>query len=119
MNEPNSQNEKPKDQRRLDPKLLKRGYRCDLDQYEFLKKCLGKGEEGIKEWNEWRWKKQNRHKDIQLEGAGFEECCLKNINLGLKGVEYDGEWSGESGLLIWMTRMFHMPILKEQIVRAP
>jgi len=79
-------------ERRFDPELLKKGLRCDLDQYEFLKQCLEKGDEGINEWNEWRSKKQNRHKDIHLDGVGLGEWYLKNIDLGIKGV-YIGEGS--------------------------
>jgi len=87
MNESNS---KPEKERRYDPELLKKGLHCDLEQYDFLKQCSEKGEEGIKVWNEWRSEKKNRHKDIQLEGAPLAECYLKNIDLGLKGV-YIGE----------------------------
>ena len=97
MNETNSQNENPKEERRYDPELKNRGLRCDLDQCEMLKRCSEKGEEGIKEWNKWRSMKQNRHKDFHLEGAPLGECYLKNIDLGLKGVEYNGEWSGKKG----------------------
>jgi hypothetical protein len=86
MDDPNSKPEKPKAERRYDPELLKKGLRCDLDQYDFLKQCSEKGEEGIKEWNHWRSEKQNRHKDIQLEGAALNECYFKNIDLGLKGL---------------------------------
>ena len=39
MNESNS---KPKNERRYDPELLKKGLRCDLDQYEMLKRCSKK-----------------------------------------------------------------------------
>jgi hypothetical protein len=73
MTEPNSQPEKPKDERRYDPELLKKGLRCDLDQYDFLKQCSEKGEEGIKEWNKWR---ATNKKDIYLEGANFAHQYL-------------------------------------------
>ena len=86
MTEPNSQTDKPEDERRYDPDLLKKGLRCDLDQYEMLKQCSEKGQEGIAEWNKWRSTRENRHKDIHLEGAALAECYLKKTNLGLTGV---------------------------------
>jgi hypothetical protein len=79
MTEPNSQTEKPKDQRRLDPKLLKRGLRCDRDQYEMLNQCLRDGEEGIKRWNKWR--QEHLNEEIFLEGANFQHWVMKKINL--------------------------------------
>ena len=74
MSEQNSKSEKPKDERRYDPELFKKGLRCDLNQYDFLKQCSENGEEGIKRWNEWRSEKQNRHKDIHLEGVSLAEA---------------------------------------------
>jgi len=98
MDESEPQKENPNGQnRRFDLYLLKKGLRCDLDQYEMLKRCSEKGEEGIKEWNEWRSTKENRHKDIYLEGAPLDKYYFKNIHLQLKGVEYNGEWSGRKG----------------------
>jgi hypothetical protein len=85
------------EKRQFDPDSLKRGLYCDPKQYQFLKDCSKEGPEGIKKWNEWRSKKENRHKDIYLEGAPLDECYLKNIDLALKGVEYEGEWSGRKG----------------------
>ena len=85
MDKPTSQAEKPKDGRRYDPYLQKKGLRCDLDQYDFLKQSSEKGEEGIKEWNKWRSEEENRHKDIHLEGVPLAECYLANVDLRLKG----------------------------------
>ncbi len=65
--------------RRFDPELLKKGLRCDLDQYEFLKQCSEKGDEGINEWNERR--KTNREEDIYLEGAKFSYTHLNGVEL--------------------------------------
>jgi len=65
--------------RRFDPELLKKGLRCDLDQYEFLKQCSEKGDEGINEWNERR--KTDREEDIYLEGAKFSSAHLKGVDL--------------------------------------
>ena len=76
MNEPNSQNEKPKEERRLDPELLKKGLRCDLDQYEMLKHCSEKKD--TTEWNQWR--KEHRGKEILLEGAKFRRAFLEGAN---------------------------------------
>jgi len=78
-----SKNEKPKEERRLDPELLKKGLHCDLDQYEMLKRCSDKKD--MTEWNEWRTKKENRHKDIELEGASLGECYLKEVYLHQRG----------------------------------
>ena len=77
MTEPNSQKERPKDNRRYDPELLKKGPRCDPDQYDFLKQCSEKGEEGIKEWNEWREK--NIQAEIWLQEAPLEGTYLKEV----------------------------------------
>ncbi|MFC1634027.1 pentapeptide repeat-containing protein [Planctomycetota bacterium] len=70
MTEPNSQNEKPKEERRF-----------SQEQYDFLKSCSEKGEEGIKEWNEWR--KEHPNKDIFLEGQDFSKWYLKDVNLSV------------------------------------
>ena len=79
MDESESKNEKPKENRRFDPELLKEGLRCDLDQYEFLTECSKTGVEGIKEWNVWR--KKNFVKDILLEGADLCGMNLHNVDL--------------------------------------
>jgi hypothetical protein len=40
MDESESKKEnKDSQERQLDPELLKKGLRCDLDQYEMLKRC--------------------------------------------------------------------------------
>ncbi len=71
MTEPNSQNEKPKDERRYDPELLKKNLRCDRDQYEMLKRCSDKND--ISEWNKWR---ETNKEDIYLEGANLGNLYL-------------------------------------------
>lgn len=68
MDESESKNEKPKEKRRIDP-----------EQYKFLKECSEKGEEGIKEWNEWR--EEIEAEEILLEGANLNKRYLKGINL--------------------------------------
>jgi len=83
------------DKRRFDPRLLKKGLRCDLDQYEFLKQCSEKGDEGITEWNDWR-KVQIEEKvflegaifcKVNLEGADFRWAYLKNSDFVLSHLE--------------------------------
>ena len=76
MTEPNSQNEKPKE-RRYDPELLKKDLKCDLDQYEMLKRCSEKKD--VSEWNEWR--KQNPNEDILLEGSNLPLTNLRAAQL--------------------------------------
>jgi uncharacterized protein YjbI with pentapeptide repeats len=64
-------------QRRLDPELLKKGLRCDLDQYDMLNRCSDKKD--ITEWNEWREK--NPTDDVFLEGANLDNCYLRGAFL--------------------------------------
>jgi len=87
MNESNSQDEKLKDGRRHDPELLKKGLRCDLDQYEMLKRCSEKKD--ITEWNEWREK--HPKEDILLEGADLLRFYLKAV---LFNTSVDSGFSG-------------------------
>ncbi|MHC4169460.1 MAG: pentapeptide repeat-containing protein [Planctomycetota bacterium] len=87
MAEPNSQTEKPEDERRYDPELLKRGLRCDLDQYEMLKRCSDNKD--ITDWNEWR--KENPVKEVFLEGADLSICYLKGAYL------HQGRYREEAG----------------------
>jgi hypothetical protein len=68
MGKQNSKNEGEQKERRF-----------SQEQYGFLKKCSEKGEEGIKEWNEWR--KKNPDKDILLEGRDFSMWLLKGAYL--------------------------------------
>jgi len=63
--------------RRFDPVLLKKGFRCDLDQYDMLKRCSEKKD--MTEWNEWR--EENPNEVIWLQGAKFCECHLKGAKL--------------------------------------
>jgi uncharacterized protein YjbI with pentapeptide repeats len=80
MNESESKKENRNSQKhRFDPELLKKGLRCDLDQYEFLKECSEKGLGGIEEWNKWR--KKNPDEDILLEGAMLRKADLIRANL--------------------------------------
>lgn len=81
MNETNSKSEKQEKERSYDIELLKKGLRCDLDQYDFLISCSKKGEEGINEWN--RSRKEHRRKDILLEGAKLCNSFLKGAYLGV------------------------------------
>jgi len=60
-------------ERRFDMELLKKGLRCDLDQYEMLKRCSDKKD--MTEWNEWR--KEHPHEDILLERARFPYAHLQ------------------------------------------
>ena len=73
MTKKNLKTENTKDKRRFDPELLKKGLRCDLDQYEMLKRCSNKKD--VTEWNEWR----HRHPedDVLLEGANLSSIYLK------------------------------------------
>ena len=77
MTEPNSQTEKLKEERRYDPELLKKGLRCDLDQYAMLKRCSEKKD--ITEWNKWR--QENMQVKIWLQGAQLESMLLEKANL--------------------------------------
>jgi len=89
MNELESKNEKPKEGHRFEQELLKKGMRCDLDQYEFLRECSKKGAEGIKQWNEWR--NTNFGIEIYLEGTHNRGAYLEGANLflaNLKGTSF-------------------------------
>ena len=79
MGKSESKGEKQQKERRYDPELLKKGLRCDLDQYKRLIDCSRKGEEGIKEWNEWREK--NPNEEILLEGAKFQSLFMDQVHL--------------------------------------
>jgi len=79
MDESKSKSEKQQNDRRFDPELLKKGLRCDRWQYKFLKECSEKGEEGIKEWNQWR--EEHPDEDIILEGANLNRAYLEGAKL--------------------------------------
>ncbi|MEA3224512.1 MAG: pentapeptide repeat-containing protein [Planctomycetota bacterium] len=86
MDEPTSQAEKPEDERSYDPDLLKQGLRCDLAQYDMLKRCSDKKD--MTEWNEWR--KRHSNTVIWLQGANLRDAYLKGAylaNAHLKGAE--------------------------------
>ncbi len=75
MNENPPDTEKT-DNRRFDPELLKKGLRCDLDQYYMLKRCSDKKD--MTEWNQWR--KDNPKEEIILESAYFKKWHLESAN---------------------------------------
>ncbi len=81
MDESEPKEENAEKERRFDPELLKKGLRCDPDQYKRLLDCSKKGEGGIKEWNEWR--KKNPNEEIWLEGTNFSNCYLIGVNLSV------------------------------------
>jgi len=53
--------------------------RFSQEQYDFLKECSEKGEEGIKEWNEWR--KNHAKKPVLLEDASLSGVYLQDADL--------------------------------------
>lgn len=68
------------------------------EHYDRLKQCSANGEEGIKEWNEWR--RQNPSIDICLDRADLRGCDLKDANLMHGSVDFmtedeTVEFSGE------------------------
>jgi len=78
MSELESEKQNKNGQRqRFDPELLKKGLRCDLDQYEMLKRCSDKKD--ITEWNQWR--KRNPNEEILLEGIQIIKANLDDIDL--------------------------------------
>ena len=70
--------EENKQERRFDPELLKKGLRCDLDQYDMLKRCSDKKD--ITEWNEWV-EENYPSEEILLEGAKLNKAYLANAIL--------------------------------------
>lgn len=87
MTELNAQPENPQEQGRYDPELLKKGLRCDLDQYEMLKRCSDSKD--MSEWNGWR--KRNPNEDVLLEGGCFTDRYLKGVLLN------SGDFTDEKG----------------------
>jgi len=83
MDESESKNEKPKEERRFDPELLKKGLRCDQEQYDMLKRCSDKKD--MTEWNEWR--KANPEEEILLEGMDLIKSNLDDVNLSSAHLE--------------------------------
>jgi uncharacterized protein YjbI with pentapeptide repeats len=76
MGKPESKDEKQQKEQRFDTELLKKGLRCDLDQYEMLKRCSDKKD--MTEWNEWREKHPDEH--ICLRGKDFSGFYLRKAN---------------------------------------
>jgi len=83
MSESNSKPEKPQKERRYDPELFEKGLRCDLDQYEMLKRCSEKKD--IIEWHEWRLKYHDE--EIWLQGADLIRAHLELVDLGKAHLE--------------------------------
>ena len=77
MNELNSKSEKPRDERRYDPELLKEGLHCDLYQCEMLNRCSDRKD--TSEWNQWRKKKHRE--PVLLQGADLNLKYLKKVDL--------------------------------------
>ena len=75
MNQSNSQAEKPQKEPRYDPELLKKGLRCDLGQYEMLKRCSDKKD--MTKWNEWR--EEHPEENVELNGQDFSSWYLVGI----------------------------------------
>jgi len=73
MDESESKKENNKKERQFDPELLKKGLRCDREQYERLT------EEGVETWNKWRL--GHTGEDILLEGANLSGRDLKGVYL--------------------------------------
>jgi uncharacterized protein YjbI with pentapeptide repeats len=92
MDDPNSKPEKPKAERRYDPELLKKGLRCDLDQYEMLKRCSDKKD--ITEWN--KWIHEHELEEVFLEGADLFQSYLKGVLLW--GAHLEGAKLGVSNM---------------------
>jgi len=65
MDESESKNEKPKEERKF-----------SQEQYDMLKRCSDKKD--MSEWNEWRGDDQ----DVLLESGDFSNWHLKGVNLG-------------------------------------
>ncbi len=74
-----SKEEQPKNERKFNQELLKKGLQCDLKQYNRLKECSKKGPEGIKKWNEWRY--ENPEVKIWLQGADLHNAKLQEAQL--------------------------------------
>ncbi len=61
----------------FDPELLKKGLRCELEQFEILNRCSA--EKDMSKWNQWR--KENAKKEVLLEGAALWHAYLKDADL--------------------------------------
>jgi len=86
------------EKRRFDPEVLKKGLRCDLDQYEMLKRYSEKKD--MTEWNKWRL--SNPGEDIFLQGANLNAFYLQVADLrkaNLQGAGLLGADLQRAGLL--------------------
>jgi len=91
MEESKPKDEEPKKERRFDPELLKKGLRCDLEQYEMLKRCSERKD--MTEWNEWREKHPDEH--IWLRGKDFSGFYLRKANF-MHGTRFDPQTKRET-----------------------
>jgi len=88
MNESESKNEKPEENRRFDPELLKKGLRCNRDQCDMLKRCWDKKD--MTEWNEWR--ENNPDEEVWLQGAKLRDAFLRRAYLANAHLEEAALW---------------------------
>ncbi len=78
MDEPRSkQDNRNGEERRFDPELLKKGSKCDLDQYEMLKRCSDRKD--MTQCHEWR--KEHPDEDILLQDADMAGWYLNGVLL--------------------------------------
>ncbi len=61
----------------FDEELLKKGLKCDLDQYDLLKGCSEA--KNLTKWNAWR--KNNPKEDVWLQGGDFQSWFLEGVFL--------------------------------------
>ena len=85
MDESKPKEQNPEKHHKFDPELLKKGYRCNLDQYKILKGCSD--DKDITNWNNWR--KEHPNENIWLQNQDFTGWWLKEANF-MHG-KYDDE----------------------------
>lgn len=81
MGEANGQNVQ-QGARRYDPDLLKKGLRCDLEQYDMLKRCSD--EQDMTEWNQWR--KAFPTQDVELDIAPLSGRWLQGVSFATEAL---------------------------------
>ena len=64
--------------------------RLDDSQYKRLKECSEKGDEGIREWNQWR--EEHPSEDVCLEGVDLKGLYLRGVNFSGPAFSSDGDW---------------------------